>query len=66
MAEDALVGWAWAPGVGRAPAPGSQAEFGALVRAWAGAGRAPVPGTQAEFGALVRAWAAAGGDCPPP
>jgi hypothetical protein len=38
MAEDALVGWAWAPGVGRAPAPGSQAEFGALVRAWAAAG----------------------------
>ena len=38
MAEDALVGWAWAPGVGRAPAPGSQAEFGALVRAWADAG----------------------------
>ena len=38
MAEDALVGWAWAPGAGRTPAPGSQAEFGALVRAWAAAG----------------------------
>jgi hypothetical protein len=38
MAEDALVGWAWSPGAGRAPAPGTQAEFGALVRAWAAAG----------------------------
>ena len=38
MAEDSLVGWAWSPGVGRAPAPGTQAEFGALVRAWAAAG----------------------------
>jgi len=37
MAEDALVGWAWSPGAGRAPAPGTQAEFGALVRAWAAA-----------------------------
>ena len=38
MAEDSLVGWAWSPGAGRAPAPGTQAEFGALVRAWAAAG----------------------------
>jgi hypothetical protein len=34
MAHDALVGWAWQPGAGRAPAPGSQAELGALVQAW--------------------------------
>lgn len=34
MAEDGLVGWAWTPGDGREPAPGSQAEFGALIYAW--------------------------------
>ena len=33
MAHDALVGWAWQPGAGRAPAPGTQAELGALVQA---------------------------------
>jgi hypothetical protein len=31
---DALVGWAWAPGAGRQPAPGTQKEAGALVDAW--------------------------------
>ena len=35
MSEDTLVGWAWAPGAGRTPAPGTQEEFGALMRAWA-------------------------------
>jgi hypothetical protein len=34
MAEDSLVGWAWAPGFGRRPAPGTQKEFGALIEAW--------------------------------
>lgn len=34
MAEDALVGWAWHPGGNRTPAPGTQAEFGALIGAW--------------------------------
>ncbi len=38
MEEDSLVGWAWSPGAGRTAAPGTQAEFGALVRAWADAG----------------------------
>lgn len=38
MAEDSLVGWGWAPGEGRAPAPGTQAEFGALIRAWSETG----------------------------
>ena len=38
MNEDSLVGWAWAPGAGRTPAPGTQAEFGALMRAWADSG----------------------------
>jgi|SoiMethySBSTD1v2_1073268.scaffolds.fasta_scaffold793629_2 hypothetical protein len=34
MADDALVGWGWNPGVGREPAPGTQKEFGALFKAW--------------------------------
>jgi len=34
MAEDHLVGWAWNPGEGRAPAPGTQARFGELIKAW--------------------------------
>lgn len=38
MAEDSLVGWGWNPGVGRQPAPGTQKEFGALIKAWVDAG----------------------------
>jgi cytochrome c553 len=34
MAKDHLVGWAWRPGDGRIPAPGTQDEFGALIKAW--------------------------------
>ena len=34
IGEDTLVGWAWAPGYGRAPAPGTQKDAGALVEAW--------------------------------
>jgi hypothetical protein len=34
MATDSLVGWAWAPGFSREPAPGTQKEFGALIEAW--------------------------------
>jgi hypothetical protein len=34
IATDSLVGWAWAPGFGRTPAPGTQQELGALIRAW--------------------------------
>ena len=33
-AHDKLVGWGWAPGAGREPAPGTQEQFGALVAAW--------------------------------
>ncbi|MDX2092326.1 MAG: Isoquinoline 1-oxidoreductase subunit [Kofleriaceae bacterium] len=32
--HDKLVGWGWTPGHDRAPAPGTQAQFGALVAAW--------------------------------
>src|SRR6202049_3455682 len=34
IGTDTLVGWAWHPGFGRAPAPGTQQEAGALVDAW--------------------------------
>jgi hypothetical protein len=40
MSEDSLVGWAWHPGAGRVPAPGTQKEFGALIKAWVQAGAA--------------------------
>lgn len=32
--RDALVAWGWAPGADREPAPGTQAQFGALSAAW--------------------------------
>ena len=34
MASDDVVAWAWNPGEGRAPAPGSQQLFGQLIQAW--------------------------------
>ena len=34
MGEDPLVGWGWNPGGGREPAPGTQEEFGELIKAW--------------------------------
>jgi hypothetical protein len=40
MAEDELVGWGWNPGAGRTPAPGTQKQFGELIKAWAEAGAA--------------------------
>ncbi len=40
MGEDPLVGWGWNPGVGREPAPGTQKEFGALIKAWVDTGAA--------------------------
>ena len=33
-----LYGWGWHPGAGRTPAPGTQAEFGALIKAWVDTG----------------------------
>jgi hypothetical protein len=32
--HDELVGWGWNPGADRESAPGTQAEFGALMAAW--------------------------------
>lgn len=43
MARDHLVGWGWTPGEGRASAPGTQARFGALIKAWIEAGAACPP-----------------------
>jgi hypothetical protein len=40
IGEDHLVGWAWEPGYGRQPAPGTQKEAGALVEAWIDTGAA--------------------------
>lgn len=34
LGHDALVAWGWAPGAGREPAPGSQAELASLFQAW--------------------------------
>ena len=34
VGEDHLVGWAWAPGGDRRPAPGTQPQAGALLDAW--------------------------------
>jgi hypothetical protein len=40
MSSDSLVGWGWKPDPGREPVPGTQAEFGALIKAWADTGAA--------------------------
>jgi len=40
IGADTLVGWAWKPGPGRQPAPGTQQEAGALVEAWVKTGAA--------------------------
>ena len=40
IGTDSLVGWAWAPGTGRTPAPGTQKQAGALVEAWVQSGAA--------------------------
>jgi hypothetical protein len=40
IGEDTLVGWAWNPGFGRTPAPGTQKQAGALVDAWVRSGAA--------------------------
>lgn len=34
IGKDTLVGWAWHPGFGRTPAPGTQHIAGGLVEAW--------------------------------
>jgi hypothetical protein len=40
IGDDTLVGWAWAPGYGRQPAPGTQLQAKALVDAWVKSGAA--------------------------
>ena len=34
LAKDDLIAWAWHPGAGRIPVPGTQERLGELVRAW--------------------------------
>lgn len=38
VSTDHLVAWAWHPGDGRQPAPGTQELFGALLKAWIATG----------------------------
>ncbi|MEJ7596278.1 MAG: Isoquinoline 1-oxidoreductase subunit [Kofleriaceae bacterium] len=38
--HDELVAWGWKPGADREPAPGTQAQFGALTAAWVETGAA--------------------------
>lgn len=40
MGTDTLVGWAWTPGPGRQPAPGTQKAFDELIAAWIETGAA--------------------------
>ncbi len=40
LAKDDLIAWAWHPGAGRDPAPGTQERLGELVRAWIDSGAA--------------------------
>ena len=43
-ARDELVAWGWNPGAGREPAPGTQALFGDLTKAWIDTGaHCPTP-----------------------
>jgi hypothetical protein len=46
-AHDELVAWGWNPGHGRTPAPGTQKEFGDLIRAWIDTGATCPPDTEA-------------------
>ena len=38
VTNDSLVKWGWNPGADRTPVPGTNEQFGALLRAWAEAG----------------------------
>jgi hypothetical protein len=38
VGTDHLVGWAWHPGAGRTPAPGTQAQMEQLTQAWVDSG----------------------------
>jgi hypothetical protein len=40
VTTDTLVLWGWNPGASREPAPGTAAQFGALMQAWADTGAA--------------------------
>jgi hypothetical protein len=47
--RDPLVAWGWKPGHGRTTVPGTQARFGALVKAWVETGaECPASGQEAK------------------
>lgn len=46
-AHDELVAWAWEPGHGRTSAPGTQAQFAAIMQAWVDTG-AECPSAEAS------------------
>jgi hypothetical protein len=50
VTHDPLVAWGWSPGADRTPAPGTQAEAGALVAAWVEAGAACPPEEDKKVG----------------
>ena len=54
MAHDELVGWAWKPGADRQPAPGTQASFGALAKAWVDSGAVCPPARPSAVGTPPR------------
>ena len=59
-AHDELVAWGWNPGHGRPPAPGTQAQFGALMKAWMDAG-AECPDASVRIGATLEKKGTEGG-----
>src|SRR5690606_9458501 len=59
-AHDALVAWGSATGHGRPPAPGTQAQFGDLMKAWMDAGAA-CPDPSLRVGAPLERNGAEGG-----
>lgn len=50
--EDPLVSWGWSPGADRRAIPGSQKEFGEIIRKWAATGAA-CPGDESP-GAILQ------------
>lgn len=50
--QDKLVSWGWEPGANRKPIPGTQKEFGEIIRKWADSGAA-CPGDQPSSGVVA-------------
>ena len=50
--EDPLVSWGWNPGANRRPIPGTQKQFGDIIRKWASTGAA-CPGDESTVGTVL-------------